>query len=102
LAIIGSGLYVGGQFTIAGGKASGYIAHAILSAPSLSIRRSGNNLTVSWPSRDSSGFKLEQTATPGSGTNWALNLSSVNDDGTNNSVIIPTASDRLYFRLHRP
>jgi hypothetical protein len=102
MAILGSGLYVGGQFTMAGGKASAYIAHALLSAPSLSISRSGNNLTVSWTSRDSSGFKLEQTATLGSATNWVLNLSTVTDDGTNNSVIIPTTSNRVFFRLHRP
>lgn len=102
LAILGSGLYVGGQFTMAGGKVSPYIGHALLSGPSLSISRSGNNLTVSWPSRDSSGFKLEETAAPGSGTNWALNLGSVTDDGTNSSVIIPIAGDRLFFRLHSP
>lgn len=102
MAILGGGLYVGGQFTMAGGNVSAYIAEALVSEPSLLISRSGNNLTVSWPSRDSSGFKLEQTATLGSATNWALNPSTVTDDGTNKSVLIPTTSNRVFFRLHSP
>src|SRR5207244_13101282 len=64
LAVSGSDLYAVGAFTTAGGKVSRYIARAYLpTLPTLSVLRSGTNLTVSWPSVDTASFALEQAAT---------------------------------------
>ena len=60
LAASGSDLYAGGDFTTAGGKLSTYLARAyLLTLPTLSVRRSGTEVMISWPS-PSTGFTLQQ------------------------------------------
>src|SRR5438876_1018340 len=103
LAVSSSDLYVGGRFTTAGGKVCGFIARAyLLTLPTLSVQRSGNDVTVSWPSVDTAGFVLEQAGTLAPLASWISNAASVTDDGTNKSVTIPATNSAQFFRLRRP
>ena len=93
----------GGGFTIAGGKVSAYIARAyLLPLPTLSTRRSGGDVMVSWPSADTADFALEQAGTLAPLATWAPNTASVTDDGTNKSVTLPATNPAQFFRLRRP
>ena len=103
LVVSGSDLYAGGGFTTAGGKVSAYIARAYLPAlPTLSVLRSGENVTVSWPAVDTAGFALEQAGLLAAPAGWVTNSATVTDDGTNKSVTIPTTNNSQFFRLRRP
>ena len=103
LGVSGSDLYAGGDFTTAGGKVSAYIARAYLpTLPALSVRRSGPEVMVSWPSVDTVGFALEQAGTLVATTGWVTNTTSVTDDGTNKSFTIPATNSPQFFRLRRP
>jgi hypothetical protein len=103
LAVSGSDLYAGGQFTTAGGKVSPYIARAYLpTLPMLSVLRSGTNLMASWPSVDTASFVLEQARTLAPPPTWVTNAASIADDGTNKSVTLPATNSAQFFRLRRP
>jgi hypothetical protein len=103
LVASGNDLHVGGWFTTAGGKVSGYFARAYLPAlPTLSVRRSGSDLRVSWPSADTAGFALELADTLPPPTSWIASAASVADDGTNKSVTLPATNSVQVFRLRRP
>ena len=103
LAVSGSDLYAGGVFTTAGGKVSAYIARAYLPAlPTLSVLRSSENVTVSWPTVDTAGFALEQASPLAAPAGWVTNSATVTDDGANKSVTIPATNTSQFFRLRRP
>ena len=103
VAVSGKDLYVGGNFTIAGGKVSAYIARAYLpTLPTLSLLPSGNNVSLSWPSPDTSDFLLEQTDTLNPRPTWLANSAPITDDGTNKSITLPATNSSQFFRLRRP
>jgi hypothetical protein len=103
LAVSGSNLYAGGRFTTAGGKVSAYVARAYLPAlPTLSVLRSGENVTVSWPAVDTAGFALEQAGPLAAPAGWVTNSATVTNDGTNKSVTLPATNSSQFFRLRRP
>ena len=103
LAVSGSELYVGGGFSTAGGKVSVYIARAYLPAlPTLSVLRSSENVTVSWPTVDTAGFTLEQAGALAAPAGWVTNSATVTDDGANESVTLPATNSSQFFRLRRP
>ena len=103
LAVSGSDLYAGGGFTTAGGKVSAYIARAYLPAlPTLSVLRSGPDVTVSWPSADTAGFALEQADTLALPAAWVTNSASITDDGINKSISLPATNSAQFFRLRQP
>ena len=101
LAVSGSDLFVGGSFTIAGGKASPYLARWNLAGflPRLSMLRSSANVTVSWPSFPT-GFILEQKSANAS--NWAPISVNVTEDATNKSATFLTTNEHQFFRLRKP
>jgi len=69
--------------------------------PSLSIRPSGTNLTLSWP-LPSAGFVLQQSADLTS-TNWANVTNSVTPTNYWNQVTVaPPASGNAFYRLAGP
>jgi len=98
LAVLGSELVVGGTFTSAGGKASSYIA--LWHIPhSLSMERTGNNVTLAWPATGTN-FLLEATLDLGapdwqgvSGTPGILNDQCV--------VTLAPGPGNQFFRLRR-
>jgi hypothetical protein len=103
LAVLGSDLYVGGGFTTAGGKVSALIARAYLPAlPTLSVLRSGENVTLSWPAVDTAGFALEQASPLAAPAGWVPNSATIADDGAKKSVTIPATNSSQFFRLRRP
>ena len=103
LAIWGGNLYAGGNFTTAGGRVSAYIARAYLPAlPTLSVLRSSENVTVSWPTVDTAGFALEQAGPLAAPAGWVTNSATVTNDGTNKSVTLPATNSPQFFRLRRP
>jgi hypothetical protein len=103
LAGSGNDLYAGGEFTIAGGKVSAYLARAyLLPLPLLSINRSFDGLTVSWPSPDGPGFLLEQSDGMAPPFVWEPNSDAISDDDTNKFVIVTPTNSTRFFRLRRP
>jgi hypothetical protein len=105
LAVSGSNLYAGGVgwFTTAGGKVSAYIARAYLpTLPTLSILRSSEEVTISWPTVDTGGFALEQAYSLVAPTGWVPNSATVTNDGANKSVTLPATNSSQFFRLRRP
>jgi hypothetical protein len=91
------------DFTTAGGKVSAYIARAYLPAlPTLSVLRSSENVTVSWPAVDTAGFALEQAGPLAAPAGWVTNSATVTNDGTNKSVTLPATNSSQFFRLRRP
>ena len=69
-----------------------------IAPPSLSIRRSGSSVIVSWPS-SAAGFVLEQNASVANAAGWSASGYSIADDGTNKSIILPSPAGKLFFRL---
>lgn len=69
---------------------------APIQRPSLAIGRSGGNVVVSWPS-PSTGWLLQSNLDLTT-TNWGNSGATVNDDGTNRSVMI-VPGGRQFFRL---
>ena len=103
LAVSGSDVYAGCYFTTAGGKVSVYVARAyLLTLPTLSVLRSGTDVTLSWPSVDAAGFALEQADALAAPANWVTNTSNVSNDGTNKSVTFPATNSPQFFRLRSP
>ena len=102
LAVSGNDLYAGGDFTTAGGKTVGFVVRAYLpDLPSLSIARSGTNVTVSWPSANTENFALQQKESV-TATNWVSVSGNVSDNGTNKSVSLSSTNNARIFRLRRP
>jgi uncharacterized repeat protein (TIGR03803 family) len=66
---------------------------------SLSISRLNNSNLLSWPS-PSTGFVLQTNADTAK-TSWGNYGAGVND-GTNQTVTVPSSTDRLFFRLSHP
>jgi hypothetical protein len=96
-------LYVGGSFSTAGGKVSPFIARAyLLDLPALSVRRSGRDIMVSWPSTDTSGLALEQAGALAAPASWVTNTALVTDDGVKKSVTLPATNNPQFFRLRKP
>jgi hypothetical protein len=105
LAVAGNDLYVGGGFSTAGGKVSQYIARAyLLTLPTLALNSSipQGEITVSWPSADTTEFMLQQTSAPSTPASWASNTVSITDDGITKSVTLPATNSAQFFRLRRP
>jgi hypothetical protein len=71
-------------------------------APSLTIRRTTTNtLAISWPS-SSMGFVLQQNTNGVSSMNWSNVTDTIQDDGTNRTLMVnPTDASRFY-RLIKP
>jgi hypothetical protein len=103
LAVSRSDLYAVGDFTTAGGKVSAYVARAYLRAlPTLSVLRSGEQVTVFWPTVDTAGFALEKAGPLAPPAGWIPNPATVTDDGTHKSMTLPAMSGPQFFRLRRP
>jgi len=68
----------------------------------LSVRHSGANIVVSWPSVNTADFTLEQTGMLNAPVSWVENTDPVIDDGVKRSVIVPATNNPQFFRLRRP
>ena len=94
-----SGALTGGNYSLTGGFWSLVSVVQTSGAPLLTITRSGNSVTVSWPS-PSTGWTLQQNSNLAT-TNWSTS-SGVSDNGTIKSITITSPAGNLFFRLSNP
>jgi hypothetical protein len=103
LAIAGNILYVRGQFGIAGGKVSPYVARAYLKLPTLSFQRTGNKMTLFWTTFSGpislGEFALQQNANTANAKEWSDSPYQVNTNDAIKSVTVPITSGNQFFRL---
>jgi hypothetical protein len=97
LAVSGSDLYAGGKFTTAGGKVSAYLARAYL-LPTLSILRSGVEVTISWPTFYEK-FALQQNPNAANTNSWSNANYLFTTNGTIKSATFPLTPTNQFFRL---
>jgi len=98
LAVSGGDLYAGGPFTTAGGKVSAYIARAYLGLPTLSILRSGGEVTLCWPS-SFGGFVLQQNTDVANTNSWSNANCPLTTNGVIKSATVPITPTNQFFRL---
>jgi hypothetical protein len=66
--------------------------------PIMTIRQSGSQVIVLWPS-PFTGFVPEQNADPANAGGWSAPGYTITDDSTNQSITVPLADGALFFRL---
>ena len=98
LAVSRNDLYAGGSFTTAGGKISYRIARAYMELPTLSILRSSEDISVSWPTSFGR-FVLQQNVDLGNSNGWSNADFPINTNGAIKSATAPTAQESQFFRL---
>ena len=75
---------------------------ATTAPPSLTIQQTMTNiLSVSWPS-PSTGFVLQQNTNGVSSVNWSNVTDTIQDDGTNKTLIVNPNGASRFYRLTRP
>ena len=71
-------------------------------APSLTIQRTTTNtIAVSWPST-ATGFVLQQNTIGVNSVNWSNVTDTIQDDGTNKTLIVNPNGASRFYRLTRP
>jgi len=98
LGVSGSDLYAGSWFTTAGGKVLPYVARAYLERPTLSIFRSGGDVTISWPSFYG-GFVLQQNTNVANTNSWSNAHYPLVTNGASKSATSPITPGNQFFRL---
>ncbi len=88
----------GGNFSLTGGFWSLISVVQTPGAPLLTITRSNNTVTVSWPS-PSTGFVLQQNNNANNVAGWSTFGGTINDNGTIKSMTISPLTGNLFFRL---
>jgi hypothetical protein len=92
-----SGAMSGGNYSLTGGFWSLIAVVQTSGAPTLTITHSGNNVIISWPS-PATGFVLQQNGNLNT-VNWTASDFMVNSNSTTMSIIIPSPTGNLFFRL---
>ena len=85
-------------FNFAGGKPCTNIARAYLERPTLSILRSGSNVTLSWPTFYES-FTPQQNPDTANSNGWSNDNYPFTTNGAIKSATVPLTSTNQYFRL---
>ena len=68
--------------------------------PTLGASVSGNNLTISWPTSNGSGFTLQSSPTLGAGASWGT-VSGVTQVGGQYQAVVTLSGNAQYFRLRQ-
>ena len=106
LAVSGSKLYAGGNFTTAGTNVSAYAAMANLPVPpTLSILADGANVVVTWPSAATgytTGYTLESATNLLPPVAWQTNSMAPIVIGGQNVMTNPISGSPQFFRLFNP
>jgi hypothetical protein len=99
LAVSGSDLFEGGEFTMAGGKVSAYLTRAIGPAVFTSIvpNSSGTEALLTYTTAPGAALHLLSATNL---TTWQTN-STVSATGVTNSVSVNIAQPKEFFRLRR-
>jgi hypothetical protein len=70
--------------------------------PSLSIQRTmTNTVVISWPS-PSTGFVLQHNTNRLGSVNWSNVIGTIQDNGTNRSIIVNPPAGNRFYRLFKP
>jgi hypothetical protein len=106
LAVSGSTLYVGGDFTMAGTNVSPYAAMAYLPVPpTLSIIADGANAVLTWPAAGTgytTGYTLESATNLLPPVAWQTNSTAPIVIFGQNVITNPISSSPQFFRLFNP
>jgi hypothetical protein len=106
LAVSGSTLYAGGDFTTAGTNVSAYAAMANLPVPpTLSIIADGSNMVLTWPDAATgytTGYTLESATNLVPPVAWQTNSTAPIVIGGQNVIINPITGPHQFFRLFNP
>jgi hypothetical protein len=89
-----------GSYTVDGGFWGIIAAVQTPGAPLLTITRSGNGVTVSWPS-PSAGFNLQQRTNLNT-ANWVTPSETVSTNGTNKFILVNPPTGNRFYRLSAP
>jgi hypothetical protein len=95
------GAMSGGNYSLTGGFWSLIAVVQTPGAPTLSLTRSADSITISWP-YPSSGWALEQNASITSAGGWQASGYAISTNASLNSITITAPTGRAYFRLHKP
>ncbi len=91
----------GDNYSLTGGFWSLYAVQSP-GAPLLSIARTTTNtVAVFWPS-PSTGWNLQQNTNSVSSVNWSNVTATIQDDGTNKTLIVNPPSGNRFYRLVKP
>jgi len=90
----------GGNYSLTGGFWSIISAVQAPGSPTLSIKRTGTQATVSWDA-PATGFVLEQSPNLKTGT-WTTSPATLSTNGGVISVTVTATSGYQFFRLHSP
>ncbi len=91
-----SGVMTGGSYALTGGFWSLIATVQTTGLPELTITRSGNSVTVSWPATGT--FTLQQSASL-TGGSWLTSGYSITTANGTNSIVIAPPGGNLFFRL---
>lgn len=97
----GAGKSSGGNYTLECGFWNVAVALQTPGAPTLSVIRSGGNVTLFWP-EDGSSFHLEQSGYVASPASWGATVQSASTNSGTISVTVPATAGYQFFRLKRP
>jgi trimeric autotransporter adhesin len=104
LAAASDGVFLGGDFYHAGGRASirfAFWRNGVFSdLPSLDIQRLGETLKLSWTAT-ADGFLLEESSSNSSDDAWSMTTNQVDTIGGNKTVTVPVIPPQRYFRLKK-
>ena len=96
-----AGTMSGGQYSLVVGFWS-LIAVQTPGAPLLSIyRTTTNTVAVSWAS-PSTGWLLQQNTNSVSSVNWSNVTATIEDDGTNWTLIVNPPTGNRFYRMQKP
>lgn len=98
----GAGLMTSGNYTLQGGFWSDYLAIQTPGAPTLTIKRVGDIVEISWPLTGSTGFVPEETTSLAPTINWLNASTTPVVVESQNVVTLPVQPGQHFFRLRKP
>jgi hypothetical protein len=97
----GAGAMSGGNYSLTGGFWALYAVQTP-GAPLLSVWRTPTNtVVVSWPS-PSTGWNLQQNTNSVSSLNWSNVAATIQNDGSNMTLLVNPPTGNRFYRLHKP
>lgn len=91
------GAMSGGSFSLTGGFWALISVVQTAGLPDLTITRSGNSVTVSWP--DTGSYTLQQNINLEASAGWVTSGYTITTSNGTNSITIPSPTGNLFFRL---
>lgn len=90
----------GGNYSLTGGFWSMLVAVQTEGAPLLKVQLSGANTVAVFWTASSTGYVLQQNSNLNT-TNWVNVVQTPSNDGTNKTVLIPSPTGNMFYRLKK-